>query len=127
LRDGQRKMLTITLDARPQPTDGGAGGLAAKPRDPLGLSVQTLTRDLAQRLGYEGVSGVVIAEVEPGSLADEEGLEPGMLIVEVNREAVRNVRQYHEALAKAKQKGKVLLRVRSEGATSLVLITLPQK
>jgi serine protease Do len=127
LREGKRKAITITLDTRPQQEGAEALGGAAKMRDLLGLSVQTLTRPLAERMGYDGLSGVVITDVEPGSLADEHGIEPDMLIVEVNREAVRNVKQYNQALAKAKQKGKVLLRVRSEDGTRLVLIPLPQK
>jgi serine protease Do len=126
LRDGKRKSITITLDKRPQEV-AVAGGGAAKARGPLGLSVQTLTRQLAAQLGYEGLSGVVVDDVESGSLADEHGIEPEMLITEVNREPVRNVKQFNEAIAKAKQKGKVLLRVRSEEGASFVLIPLPQK
>jgi serine protease Do len=126
LREGKRKSLTATLDKRPQRADAEAlGGVGA--RDPLGLSVQTLTPQLAEQLGYEGLSGVLVADVEPGSLAEEYGLEPGMLVLEVNREAVRNVRQYHGALAKAKPAGKVLLRIRSEDWTKLVLIPLAPK
>lgn len=69
--------------------------------------MRTLNRQLATQLGYEGLSGVVVEEVESGSLADENGIEPEMLITEVNREPVRNVKQFNEAIAKAKQKGKV--------------------
>ena len=126
LRDGKRRTITITLDKRPQEVADAAGG-AAKARGPLGMSVQTLTRQLATQLGYEGLSGVVVDEVESGSLADEYGIEPEMLILEVNREPVRSVKQYNEAIAQAKQKGKVLLRVRSEDWTKFVLIPLPPK
>jgi serine protease Do len=126
LREGKRKTLSITLDKRPQEGVEAAGGVA-KAAGPLGLSVQTLTRQLATQLGYEGLSGVLVDDVEPGSLADEYGLEPEMLITEVNREPVRNVKQFHEAVARAKAKGKVLLRVRAEEWTRLVLIPLPQK
>jgi len=126
LRDGKRKTLSITLDKRPQEGTETAGG-SAKAAGPLGLSVQTLTRQLATQLGYEGLSGVVVDDVEPGSPADEYGIEPQMLITEVNREPVRNVKQFQEAVAKAKSKGKVLLRIRSEEWARLVLIPLPQK
>ncbi len=127
LREGKRRNVTITLDTRPQQDQAEAAVSTAKPHDVLGLSVQTLTRDVADRLGYEGLAGVVVVDVEQDSLADEYGLEPEMLIVEVNRDAVRNAKQYNQALAKAKQKGKVLLRVHAEDWTKLVLIPLPQK
>ncbi len=126
LREGKRKTVSITLDKRPQEGTEAAGGVA-KAAGPLGLSVQTLTRQLATQLGYEGLSGVVVDEVETGSPADEYGLEPEMLITEVNREPVRNVKQFNEAIAKAKAKGKVLLRVRTEEWARLILIPLPQK
>ncbi|MCX5645771.1 MAG: Do family serine endopeptidase [Phycisphaerae bacterium] len=126
LRDGKRKTITITLDKRPQEAAEATGG-RAKTGGLLGMSVRTLTRQLATQLGYEGLSGVVVDEVEAGSLADEYGIEPEMLILEVNREPVRNVKQYNEAIAKAKQKGKVLLRVRSEDWTKFILIPLPPK
>jgi len=126
LRDGKRKTVAITLDKRPQEV-AEATGSGAKASGPLGISVRTLTRQLATQLGYEGLSGVVVDEVESGSLADEYGLEPEMLITEVNREPVRNVKQFNEAIAKAKQKGKALLRVRTEERTQFVLIPLTPK
>jgi len=126
LRDGERKTLTVTLDKRPQ-SGPEAGGGGTEAQDQLGLSAQTLTDDLAQRLGYENLSGVVVTEVGSGSLAEEYGIQPGMLITEVNRQPVRNVRQFNEALAKAQKGGKVLLRVSNEDGTRIVFIPLSEK
>jgi serine protease Do len=126
LRDGKRKEFTVTLDKRPDSSALASNG-ESDAQVELGLSVQTLTRDLAERLDLAGLSGVVITEVEAGSPADEQGLQPGDLILEVNREPVRNQRQWNEALDKAAEKGKVLLRVRGENGTRLVLIPLPEK
>ena len=126
LRDGKRKTVSVTLDKRPQELAATVGG-RAKPAGPLGISVQTLTKVLASQLGYEGLSGVVVEDVESGSLADEYGIEPEMLITEVNREPVRNVKQFNEAMVQAKQKGKALLRIRSEDWTKYVLIPLSPK
>ena len=127
LRDGKPKAITVTLGTRPQ--DGSvAVGSRSKTQEQLGLSsVQTLTDELAEQLGYEGLSGVLVMEVEPGSLAAEEGLRAGTLILEVNRESVRNVRQFNEALAKAQDMGKVLLRVRYDEWTRLVFLRLPER
>ena len=126
LRDGKRKTVAVTLDKRPDNAEPASGG-DSKPEEELGLYVQTLTRELAQRLDYEGLSGLVVTEVEAGSPADEKGLQPGDLITEVNREPVRNLRQWNDALGKAAQKGKILLRVRNENGTRLVLITLSEE
>ena len=124
LREGKRNTVRVVLGKRPQDGTEAAAGSRARPQEQLGLSVQTLTDELAERLGYENGSGVVVTEIEAGSLADEYGIEPGMLITEVNRESVRNVRQFNEALAKASEKGKALLRIRSEEGTRIILIPL---
>lgn len=77
----------------------------------LGLAVQNLTDDLAERLGYKGESGVVISQVEPNSLAAEAGLEPGMLIKEVNRQPIRNTADFRQAVQKSEEGKPVLLLV----------------
>jgi serine protease Do len=118
--------MTIALDKRPQEVVEAAGE-SAKTGGPLGLTVETLTRRLAGQLSYEGLSGVVVDEVEAGSPADESGIERDMLITEVNREPVKNVKQFNEAMAKAKQKGKALLRVRSDEWTKYILVPLAPK
>ena len=126
LRDGKRKKLTVTLDTRPDSATLARGG-ESQTAEQVGVQVQTLTRDLAQQLGYEGLSGVVVTEVEAGSPADEAQIQPGDLITEVNREPIRNVRQWNEAVAKGAEKGKVLLRVRGENGARLVLIPLAEE
>ncbi|MBP7052391.1 MAG: Do family serine endopeptidase [Phycisphaerae bacterium] len=126
LRDGKRRKLTVTLDTRPDSATLARGG-ESQTAEQVGVQVQTLTRDLAQQLGYEGLSGVVVTEVEAGSPADEAQIQPGDLITEVNREPIRNVRQWNEAVAKGAEKGKVLLRVRGENGARLVLIPLAEE
>jgi serine protease Do len=126
LRDGKRKKFTVTLDTRPDSAELASGG-ESKAQEQVGLFVQGLTRELAERLGYDGLSGVVVIEVEAGSPADEQEIQPGDLITEVNRQPVRNIRQWNEALAKAAEKGKVLLRIRNEDGTRLVLIPLSEE
>ena len=52
------------------------GNLSADTIEQLGFSVVNLTGELASELGYEGDSGVVVREVQPGSEADQAGIEP---------------------------------------------------
>ncbi len=128
MRDGKRKNFTVTLDKRPPGASAMAPSGADEAPAQLGVSVQNLTEELRERLGYENESGVVVTEVQSGSVAEEYGLEPGVLITEVNREPVRNARQFREALTKAQKGGKLLLRVVfEEGNRSLIFIPLPEK
>ena len=56
----------------------------------MGLSVHSLTSDMADRLGTPAGKGVVVTDVKPGSFADDIGLSKGDVILEANRTPVNN-------------------------------------
>ncbi len=56
----------------------------------FGMSVQPLKSIDRQNMGFKGTGGVLIASVEPGSFADDIGLEKGDVIVELNREKINS-------------------------------------
>ena len=125
LRDGKRRTLTVQLDERPaldelRERQRPAGDETAR----LGFTVQNLTRDLAEQLGYQGKTGVVATQVVPGSEAAEKGLEQGDLILEVNRREVENVLQFKRAVSEASDKGRVLLLVTDGQITRYVLLEI---
>jgi serine protease Do len=120
LRDGKEMTFTVKLAQRPD--DAAAAGDQPESSDRLGFTVQALTEELAQRLGYEGLDGVVVTDVEPGSQADEKGIRRGSLVREVNRERVSNVREFKEAIRKAQERGKVLLLVRYDGLDRYIVL-----
>jgi serine protease Do len=74
------------------------------------LRAKNIGPDLAAQMGLEDEVGVVITEVQPGSPADEAGLEPGDIIVEVDRKEIADVRELNERLGTSK--GSVLVLVR---------------
>ena len=121
-RDGKRKTLTAKLDKRSPRAE--IAGAPAKTLEELGFTVRNLTEDLAERYGYEGQSGVVVGKVEPGSQAAQAGIAVGTLIKEVNREQVKNTKEFNEAIERAKEKGTALLLVKRERITFFVLLTL---
>jgi len=125
VRDGKRKSLTATLEKRDtESLAAGGGGKALQ--ETLGMTLQTLNEEIASRLGYEDLEGVVVMDVRPGSLAAEAEIQAGTLIMEVNRKPVRNVREFNGAIEKAQSDGKVLLRVRDEDWTRLVMLRLSE-
>ena len=123
LRDGKRETLTVRLDKRPSRDElrqqqRPAGDETAR----LGLTVQNLTPDLADQLGYKNRTGVVITQVVPGSEAAQKGLEQGDLILEVNRNEVQNTQQFRKAVSDASDEGRVLLLVTDGEITRYVLL-----
>lgn len=121
LRDGKRKDFTIKLGKRP-PEAELRGELPTDTIKELGFSVVNLTDELANELGFEGESGVVVREVIPGSEAAQAGIVPGVLIKEVNRHKVRNTKEFNEEIKKAQKKGRALLLIRQENSSILALI-----
>ena len=57
-------------------------------RGRLGVAVQSVTPDIAQALGLERGSGAIVAAIEPGSAAEDAGLQRGDIIVAVDGETV---------------------------------------
>ena len=81
----------------------------------LGLTVQTLTRALAEKYGVERVPGVVVTAVETDSPAAQQRFRPGDVITQLNRRPVTTSKEFQEGLKARTSKG-VLLDLISDGA-----------
>lgn len=104
LRDGKELSIPVTLGELKDESVVAS----TKEKGAWGLTVQTLTPDIAEKLGVKRSDGVVITSVEPGSVADDAGLQEDDIIAEVNREPIHNLSDYNKAVAEA-QKGKEIL------------------
>jgi serine protease Do len=115
LRDGKEVSLSLKVGEMKEDQ------VAAKTEDDdLGLAVQAVTDDMANELGLDRAEGVIVVTVQPGSSADDAGIERGDVIVEINRSRVRTVSEYNDLLAKT-DKGKSLLFRINRGPGSLFL------
>jgi serine protease Do len=130
LRDGKRVELKVTLREAPanygerqtRPVENTDENQQSGDYNKLGLQVGPLTGDVAKQLGMTSGSGVVITAVEQGSLADNAGLEPSMVIAQVGRKTVKGVSEFEAELKNASLDKGVLLLVKStEGSRFVVL------
>jgi Do/DeqQ family serine protease len=64
-------------------------------RGTLGIFVQDLTADLAGAFDLEQGAGVLVAEIDPGSAADEAGLEAGDVITRIGDYPVGSAQEFH--------------------------------
>ncbi len=123
VRGGNRMEKTVEVGTLPGDKMAKAGGNGKQePRTKLGITVQGLSDDLARRMGYEGESGVVVSEVTPGSQAARAGIKPGMLIKEVNRQAVNNPREFEDAIQKGPKDQAALLLVQDGQSSRYVAL-----
>ena len=91
----------------------------------FGMRVQDVTPEIAEQLGLEQPSGVVVVQVEAGSPAAEAGLRRGDVILEVGQAPVEGAEDLRSQLDEA-GKG-VLLFVRRGEVTSYVALKRPQE
>ena len=138
LRNGQRQTVTVTLAERPsdeelarlnQIEEGGTaeGPTGSKDQPPqssgqrstregLGLTVQTLTPELARQLRVTDTTlrGVVVASVDQNSDAAIKNMQVGDIIVSIDNRPTRTPEEAAAAVAAARQAGRntVLLLVR---------------
>jgi len=113
LRGDQEVTLKVTIGEQPEPVTAAEAPVSSD----WGLQLQTLTDDLAEQMDCQGLSGALVTDVQPGSPADEAGLEPGDLILEVSREAAASAEACAQALSQAGDKA--LVRVRQASGETL--------
>lgn len=130
IRNGKKRTVAVTIGrlnpetaAATPGTPGGREGGAATLNE-LGLGVQTLTPDLAERFGYENRKGVLITDIRPGSASALAGLREGDLIVEVDRRSISNTAELLRAIDQAKSSGNVLLLLARKNASLFVVLPL---
>jgi serine protease Do len=101
MRDGKSVNVPVTLDelgSRNKKDDLSANADNGKPR--WGVGIGDLTSDVREQLqAPKELKGAVIQRVLPGSPADEAGLQPGEVIVSVNRKETQSAADVQKALA----------------------------
>jgi serine protease Do len=114
IRDGKRKKLKVQIGALEEPA---LAGRETGSQDPgvYGLRAQDLTPELASQLGIDEDDGVVVTEVRPGSPAAEAGIRRGDVIIEVDREEVKDTKDLQAKLAE--DDDSVLMLIRRGDAT----------
>jgi serine protease Do len=128
VRDSKTVSVSVTLEA----LGGGkgtevAGGDHGKGRWGLGLA--DLTPDVRSELqadDQKAVHGAVVEEVQPGSPADNAGLQRGDVIMEVNRHAVKSAADVAQALSGVPSGQDALVLVWSQGGSTFRVLHPPQ-
>lgn len=121
IRDGKRVEISVITTQMPSPPT------EQKPSGPgkewFGLRVTTVTPDIAKQLGLAKAEGVVIEGVEMGSAAQGVGFRKGDVILEMNRQRIKDEKDYRNAMEKVKPGQGVLLLISREGSTFFVSLT----
>ncbi len=119
IREGQEKILTVTLGEFPETITAERGTFRNVLR---GVHVQELTPDLRESLGIpDKVQGVLVTGVEEDSPAFG-SLKRNDVIQEINRKVIKNIKDYEKVLSKIGPDESVLLLVYRGGGYIYITI-----
>ena len=109
VRDKKEQIVAVKVGELP---DDGDLNQQIEAKDPeLGLRVQRITPEATRRLGLSSSKGVLVVEVQPGSPADQVGIEPADVIREINQRPVSNVKEFERATRQGRRGDRILLLV----------------
>ena len=119
VRGGKEITLTVKIA---ELTEEKLAAQAGGTEQALGMKVGELSPRVREMFGIRAKSGVVVLNVEQGSVAEEAGIEPGDVIVEVNRKRVKGLAEYRQAMAGAKKGAPILFLIDRKGQGLYVTI-----
>lgn len=106
VRDGRALDVLVKLAERPAGDAATENAAPVQPADsalsPLGLHVKDVDALTARRYGLPSdLGGVLVARIDPASIAQAARVRRGMVILEINRRRVRSAAEYERAVAQA--------------------------
>src|SRR5262252_3076461 len=128
LRDGKSMNIPVTLEElgkRSGEDDSSSGVSHGKMR--WGLGIASLTPDMRDQLQVPSeIHGAVVEQVQPGSSADNAGLQQGDIILEVNRHKVQSASDVQQALSNVQKGQDALVLVWSNGGNTFRVLHSPE-
>jgi len=121
MRDGKPMSFTVTVAERKDKPEmiADRGG-----KEFFGITAQEITPEIARQLGIARDAGVIITDVAEGSAAEDVGIQPQDIILQINKVKIVSMKTYLQAMTKAKAEKSVLLLVKRGKATFFVAIRL---
>lgn len=120
IRDGKAETLTVKVGTMPEEITEEEKAITTD----LGLTVQTLTPDLAEQFNWSrDEKGVLITGVDPSGAGAEAGLRRGDLIKEIDRQEVETTEDYKRIIGKTKKGESVLFLIKRGTRTFYTTLT----
>ena len=134
LRDGKQMDVEVALSARPgESAPQAASSQETQPDNQptqayLGIAGTDLTDQQAEEMQLPaGQPGILVAQVEPGSPADQAGLQSGDVITALDGQMVRSIRELAGSLTQYQPGQEVTLTVLRNGEQMDIKVTLGER
>lgn len=116
MRDGQEKTFQVVVAERTEKAE------VARASANYGMTVQEITPEIARQLGMSKKTGVIVVEVNEGSPADEAGIRPQDVILQVNKIKINSIKDFEKEIGKASTKEGFMLLIKRGRAQTWVPI-----
>ncbi|MGD0074592.1 MAG: DegQ family serine endoprotease [Candidatus Binataceae bacterium] len=123
IRDGKQKTLEVTVGELKESVVASAHG--EQPGADWGIQVGEITPELAHQFNLQTDKGVVIKGVRPDTPAADAGLEPGDVLLQLNREKISSIDDFLQKAKQAKKENKPALLLVQRGNVSMFTVVKP--
>ncbi len=114
LRLGKPLHFSITTEERIETKDPAASLHAVSL---MGMTLQPISPEVAESVGLTRFTGILVTDVDEDSPAFESGLEPGDVVIEIDREAVYDMETFMKIFNRHNWDRVLLLLIDREGGT----------
>lgn len=127
IRKGKRLNLSVRLRSKSEfvSSEGKEKKTETKTEKWMGLEVETSTKELADQYTVKFSPGVLVMDVEQGSSAEEKGIQPGDIIIEIDQREVTNIDDYQKIVSPLKDRKKAIPLVISRNGNIVYLAIKP--
>jgi serine protease Do len=123
LREGKEMTVAVTItEMAGEPGKPAGGGELSRN---LGLTVQDITPEIAQRFEISNTKGVIVTDVAEGSKAEDAGFNEGDIIRAIKRNPVNNAAEFAKLVKKFESDKTILFLV--ERGDARILLTVKNK
>ncbi len=121
LRDNKYKTLNVTIEQLPEDDQPLAASSPNKAKNRLGVEVAALDKKQQAELGR----GVRIVRVDPQGIAQRAGLRSGDILLQMNRQNIKNVKDFAKKVANLPTGRMIPVLVHRGGADQFIVLKLP--
>ncbi len=124
-RFGKNIKVKVKPEARPDEMPPMASRRKVEEEDKastFGLTVQAVTKELAEQYNVEKTEGVLVTEVDQGSMAERKGIKPGDVVTEVNGKAVSSPKQFLQEIKSADAKRGIVIIYTTKGTSKIEVL-----
>lgn len=120
IRNGKKQVVDIKIGTLTK--DKLVASRSTESTDELGITVQTLTAELAKQFDVKEGEGVAVTDVKSGSVAASAGIQIGSIILQVNHEPVNSADEFKRLVKKTISEKHVLLLIKKGGMQQFVAL-----